>query len=146
MPPRIEVSSHNLEGDIVKRAGIVILATVALISMVFVAGAAGHRVKFESTVTAKFDKQANTFDGTVASAKRGCVATRTVNLRLRASDGSTAVVGTTVTDSTGAWVIQPTSAPAAGTYFAEAAKKVLRKNSKHHHVCASAVSKDVKVK
>jgi hypothetical protein len=124
----------------------VVLATVALVSVVFVAGAAAHRVKFESTVTAKFDKQANAFDGTVASAKRGCVTTRTVNLTLRATDGSTTVVGTAVTESNGAWVIKPASAPAAGTYFAEATKKVLRKNTKHRHVCAPAVSKDVKVK
>jgi hypothetical protein len=129
-----------------KRAGIVILAAAALISVVFVAGAAGHRVKFDSTVTAKFDKHTNVFDGNVASAKRGCVTKRTVNLRIRATDGSTTVVGTTMTASNGAWAIQSTSAPAAGTYFAEAAKKVLRKNSKHHHVCAPAVSKDVKVK
>ena len=129
-----------------KRLGTLMLATVALMSVVFVAGAAGHRVKFESTVTAKFDKQTNAFDGAVASPKPGCVTGRTVNLRMRATDGSTTVVGTAVTDSTGAWVIQPTSAPAAGTYFAEAAKKVLRKNTKHRHVCAPAVSKDVKIK
>ncbi len=122
------------------------LATVALMSVVFVAGASGHKVKYDSTVTAKFDKQANTFDGAVESPKRGCVTKRTVDLKLRASDGSTTLVGTAATDSTGAWVIQPTSAPAAGTYFAKATKKVLRKSSKHRHVCAPAVSKDVKVK
>jgi len=116
-------------------------------SVVFVAGAAGHTARFDSTVTAKFDKQASTFDGTVDSVKPPCKTNRTVNLRLRATDGSTTVVGTDVTDSLGAWVIQPTSAPAAGTtYFAEAAKKVLRKNSKHRHVCRVAVSKDVNVK
>jgi hypothetical protein len=129
-----------------KRAVTVILATVALMSVVFVAGAAGHKIKYPSTVTAKFDKHTTTFDGSVASAKRGCVKNRTVKLRSRATDGSTPVVGTAVTDSTGAWVIQPTSAPAAGDYFAEAAKKVLRKNSKHRHVCSLAASKDVKVK
>jgi hypothetical protein len=137
---------NNPTGDILKRAATVILATVALMSVVFVAGAAGHRIKYPSTVAAKFDKHTTAFDGSVASAKRGCVTDRTVNLKLRATDGSTPVVGTAVTDSTGAWVIQPTSAPVAGTYFATAAKKVLRKNSKHRHVCSRAVSKDVKVK
>ena len=129
-----------------KRLGILTLATAALMSVVFVAGAAGHKVKYDATVTAKFDKQANAFDGAVASPKSGCVTGRTVNLRMRATDGSTTVVGTAVTDSTGAWVIKPTSAAAAGTYFAEAARKVLRKNTKHRHVCAPAESKDLKVK
>ena len=122
-----------------------VLATVALISVVFVAGASGHVVRYDSTVTAKFDKKASTFDGTVDSAKGRCETNRKVNLRLRATDGSSTVVGTDLTDSLGAWVIQPTSAPAAGTYFAQAPKKVLRKNSKHRHVCKRVVSKDVKV-
>jgi len=113
-------------------------------SVVFVAGAAGHTARFDSTVTAKFDKNTNAFDGAVASAKRGCVTNRAVTVRLRAPDGSTTAVGTDATDAAGAWVIA--SAPAAGTYFAEAAKKVLRKNSKHRHICRVAVSKDVKVK
>ena len=129
-----------------KRIGTAILATVALMSVVFVAGAAGHTARFDSTVTAKFDKQTNAFDGAVASAKRGCAKNRAVTVRLRATDGSTTAVGTDTTDPAGAWVIQPTSAPAAGDYFAEASKKVLRKNSKHRHICRVAVSKDVKVK
>ena len=121
------------------------LATVALMSVVFVTGASGHVVRYDGTVTAKFDKKANTFDGTVDSAKARCETNRKVNLRLRATDGSSTVVGTDLTDSLGAWVIQPTSAP-AGTYFAQAAKKVLRKNNKHRHVCKRVVSKDVTVK
>ena len=129
-----------------KRVGTSILATVALMSVVFVAGAAGHTARYDSTVTAKCDKNSNAFDGAVASAKRGCVTNRAVTVRLRATDGSTTAVGTDATDTAGAWVIQPTSAPAAGTYFAEAAKKVLRKNSKHRHICRVAVSKDVNVK
>lgn len=129
-----------------KRVGTSILATVALMSVVFVAGAAGHTARYDSTVTAKFDKNTNAFDGAVASTKRRCVKNREVTVRLRATDGSTTAVGTDATDAAGAWAIQPASAPVAGTYFAEAAKKVLRKNSKHRHICRVAASKDVKVK
>jgi hypothetical protein len=136
-----------------KRVGILILATAAIMSVVLVAGAAGHRVKYDSTVTAKFKKaghdpytQPARFDGTVSSEKPRCAKNRTVNLRLLATDGSSTVVASDVTDLNGAWVIQPASAPAAGTYFAEATKKVLKKNSKHRHVCRKAVSKQVKVK
>ncbi len=129
-----------------KQIGTLTLATVALLSVVFVAGAFGHVVRYDSTVTAKFDKKTSTFDGTVVSAKARCETNRKVNLRLRATDVSSTVVGTDLTDSLGAWVIQPTSAPAAGTYFAQAAKKVLRKNNKHRHICKRVVSKDVTVK
>ena len=125
--------------------GSSILATVALMSVVFVAGAAGHTARFDSTVTAKFHKQTDVFDGVVASDKRRCAKNRTVTVWLRATDGSTTELGTEKTDDAGVWVIQPASAPAAGTYFAEAAKKVLRKNSKHRHICRVAASKDVKV-
>jgi hypothetical protein len=136
-----------------KRAATLILALAAIMSVVLVGGAAGHKVKFDSTVTAKFKKaghdpytQPARFEGTVDSVKPRCVKNRTVNLRLLATDGSSTVVASDVTDLNGAWLIQPASAPAAGTYFAEAAKKVLKKNSKHRHVCRAAVSKDLKVK
>ncbi len=128
-----------------KRVGTGLIAAI-LVSGVVAAGANGHAVKYDSTVTAKFDKQARTFDGAVESAKRGCAKNRSVNLRLRAADGSSTVVGTDVSDALGAWVVTSTSDPAPGTYFAEATKKVIRKNKNHRHVCAPAVSKDIKVK
>ena len=122
-------------------------------SVVFIGAAAGHRAKFDSTVTAKFKKAGNppyaepaTFDGTVDSVKPRCERNRTVNVRLRAADGSSTVVATDLTDSAGAWVIQLTTDPTPGTYFAEATRKVLRKNPNHRHICRKAVSKDVKVK
>lgn len=76
-----------------KRVGTLILATVALMSVVFVAGAAGHTVKYDSTVTAKFKKKDNTFDGAVDSPKLRCETDRKVNLRMRATDGSSAPSG-----------------------------------------------------
>lgn len=129
------------------------LATAALMSVVFVAGAAGHTARYDTTVTAKFNKahkknptaQPANFDGTVTSLKPRCEKNRKVNLRLRAADGSSTVVGTDITDSAGAWKIQPTSV-APGNYFAQAPKKVLRKSTKHRHICKKAVSKDVTVK
>ena len=136
-----------------KRAATLILALAAIMGVGLVGAAAGHKVKYDSTVTAKFKKaghdpytQPARFEGTVDSEKLRCLKNRTVNLRLLATDGSSTVVASDVTDLNGAWVIQPASAPAAGTYFAEAAKKVLKKNRKHRHVCRAAVSKEVKVK
>jgi len=42
-------------------------------------------------------------------------------------------------------VIAPSST-APGTYFATVAKKVLRKSTKHRHICRKAVSNDLQVK
>lgn len=138
-------ADHNPRERILRRLGTGLIATT-LISGVAAAGAAGHTVRYDSVVTAKFDKQAKIFDGTVDSAKRGCARKRSVNVRLRAADGSSTVIGTDLTDSLGAWVVAPTSDPAPGIYFAEATKKVTRKNEKHRHVCKPAASKDLTVK
>ena len=136
-----------------RRVGILTLAIAALMSVGLVAGAAAHTAKFETTVTAKFNKAKKggtkptpaNFDGTVTSTKPRCATNRNVELRLRATDGSSSVVGTALTDATGAWVITPASV-APGTYFAKVPKTVLRKNQKHRHICKKAVSKDVTVK
>jgi hypothetical protein len=135
-----------------KRIGISIVAAVALAGMVFAAGADAHRIKYDSAVSAKYTKPDKKdpyakggFTGSVTSEKARCAKARTVTLNLRAADGTTQVVGTDLTDATGAWSLQPSNA-AAGTYFAEVSKKVLRKSKKHRHVCKAAISKDVRVK
>lgn len=129
------------------------MATVALMSVVFVSGAAGHVVRFDTTVSAKFNKPhkkppgatVGNFDGSVSSTKPRCEKMRTVKLFKRAADGSGTSVGTDLTDANGAWVITP-SRVAPGTYFAKVTKRVLRKNTKHRHICKRAFSKDVTVK
>jgi hypothetical protein len=124
----------------------------ALTSAVFVSGAAAHRVKYDTAVSAKFNKagknpytQPANFDGKVTSPKARCQRYRNVNLRLRAADGSSSVVASALTDGNGAWVIQPANI-APGTYYAQVPRKVLRKTTKHRHICRGAISKDVKVK
>ena len=67
-------------------------------------------------------------------------------MRLRAADGTSSVVGTDLTNRAGAWAFQATGDVAPGDYFAQVAKKVLRKDAKHRHVCRKAVSGDVTVK
>jgi len=135
-----------------KRAGILILATVAMASVVFVAGANAHKAKFDTAVTIKYDKPAKNdpyakaaFDGSLSSAKARCEKNRTVDVLRRETNGTETLIGSDVTDLTGAWAIQPGSVT-PGTYFAQTAKKVLRKNRKHRHVCKAGVSKDLKVK
>lgn len=129
------------------------MASVALMSAVFVSGAVAHTFRADTTITAKYNKPkpkdphaTGTFDGTVTSAKARCVKARNVTLRMRTAAGSNPVVGSAVTDLNGAWVVTPSSTVAPGTYFAKVAKKVLRKSMKHRHICKAAVSKDVTVK
>jgi hypothetical protein len=136
----------------VKRIAIALAATLVVMSVVIVAGAAGHTARYDSTVTIKFNKpkpndpySTATFDGTVKSTKPRCEKNRAVTVRMRTADGSNPAVGTDVTDQNGVWVVTPSSS-APGTYFAQVAKKVLKKNAKHRHICRKAVSKDVTVK
>lgn len=124
---------------------------VALVSVVFVAGASAHNFAFDTAVTAKFVEPHKNdpfavgfFKGDVSSSKARCMKDRRVVLKRRESDGSVTVVGEDRTDSQGRWLIQPTSAQ--GTYFARATKKVLRKGPKHRHTCLRDSSKDVRVK
>lgn len=133
-----------------KRAATSILIATALMCVVFVAEAGAHTVRYASAVTANFKKETGkdpaTFDGVVTSSIPRCAGARQVNLRLVAADGSSTVVTTAVTDATGAWTIPQSGTVAPGTYVAEAAKKVLRKDKKHRHICAKATSKQVTVK
>lgn len=133
-----------------KRIAAVLTASVALMSVAFVSGAAGHKFKAETNVSVKFDKPkpndpyaTGGFEGKVSSDKPRCEKRRTVTLLQRTATGSTDL-GTVLTDANGAWQISP-SAVAPGTYYAKVAKRVIRKNTKHRHICKRAVSKDVKV-
>ena len=128
------------------------MTAAALMSVVFVAAAVGHDVKYDSTITAKYKKAGKdpvadpaTFAGAVDSVKAPCIADRKVSLRLRGQDGTGTEVAADQTDSAGAWEIQQASFP-VGTYYAQVGKKVLRKNSNHSHICRKAVSPDETVK
>lgn len=132
-----------------KQLGAVSLATLALMSVAFVSVADGHTSAYDSTVTAKLKKNgkdADSFYGNVDSTTLRCEMDRIVNLRLRAASGPSTLVGTDVTDSVGDWEVLLTEDAAPGTYYAVAAKKVLRKNKKHRHVCTRVLSRDLTVK
>jgi len=128
------------------------MAVMALMSAVLVSGAAGHKFKATSTVSVKFDKPKpndpyakGTFEGNVSSEKARCEKRRTVTVYQRTATGST-TVGSDVTDVNGAWQVVPAGTVAPGDYYAQVAKRVIRKNTKHRHICRAAVSKDVTVK
>lgn len=138
--------------NILKRVAVVLMASVALMSVVFVSGAVGHTFRADTTVSVKYDKpkpndpNANgSFGGNVSSEKPRCEKKRTVTLVQRTATGPTNA-GTTVTDASGAWKIAPSASVPPGSYYAKVAKRVIRKNTKHRHICKRAVSKDVTVK
>lgn len=133
-----------------KRVAASILMAVALASVVFAAGASGHRFGFESRVTSDYnDPNRHSpymhFKGEVFSEKARCVKDRRVVLKKREADGSVTTIAQDYTDREGVWLIVPASAP-EGTYFARATKKVIRKDGVHRHTCLPDVSKDMRVK
>lgn len=128
-------------------------AAIALATAAFMIGgplslASAHTAKYDSTVTIKLTKagkEGGTISGDVESATARCVAQRGVNVRMRA-EGPDPLVASAITDDAGAYELPITADLGAGDYYVVAAKKVLRKNSKHRHVCRRAVSENVTVK
>lgn len=135
-----------------KRVALVLIAAVALGSAAFVSGAYGHKFKADSSVSIRFDKPKPNdpyalggFSGDVNSEKPRCERKRKVTLVQRTATGTTNI-GTDLTDADGAWQISQSGTTAPGDYYAKVAKRVIRKNTKHRHICRRAVSKDVSVK
>lgn len=131
-----------------KRAISMIVAAVALTGAILAPAAAGHVVKYDTTVTAKFKKagkDGGTFSGAVDSTKPRCEANRTVEVKLRGTE-SDSTVGTDQTDLVGDWELVMTTDVAPGTYYAVAKRKVLRKKSGHRHLCSRVQTSDLTIK
>lgn len=131
------------------RRALKLLAAVALTSVAFAAVASAHTAKYDVVVKAKVKnggKNEGTFSGTAESTSARCSAARTVKVFQRAANPPDTLIGSDQTDTAGAWEFTPISALAPGTYYAVAAKSVLRKNKKHRHVCRRGQSADLLVK
>ena len=119
------------------------LACSALAALAVVAAA--HTARYDSTVTINFQPGhrdvSDSFSGKVLSVQDRCESHRKVSVRRRL-DGPDALVGTDLTDRDGDWEVQVPSTP-AGTYYARAKRKVLRRSPSHLHVCRPAVSNDL---
>ena len=109
--------------------------------------AAAHTARYDSTVTIAFQRghhgETDDFSGKVVSVKSRCERQRTVAVKKRV-DGADPLIGADVTNKDGEWELEVASTP-AGTYYARARRKVLRKSDNHLHVCKAAVSHDLKV-
>jgi hypothetical protein len=123
----------------------VMLACAALAALVAVAVA--HTARYDSTVTIHFQPGhgdvSDTFSGRVISVKALCERHRQVDVRRRL-EGPDELLGTTFTDRDGHWELHPGSTP-TGTYYAKAMRKVLKRTSRHRHVCKPEISNDLPV-
>ena len=125
------------------------MAAMALMSVMFVATAAGHTAHYDSTITAKHKsngQQADTFEGTVTSERLGCQRNRRVAVRKQRANQPSRLIAVDFTDSAGDWETELMGEARPGTYFAVAGKKVLRRDANHRHVCDRVRSEDVVVR
>ena len=82
----------------------------------------------------------DTFSGNVFSRNKKCIPERQVSV-FRADEGGPDLVGRDLTDAEGAWEVVAED-PGNGTYFAVVARKRVRQDDEHRHVCAQARSAD----
>jgi hypothetical protein len=128
-----------------------IVAATALACGLFAAlavVAAAHTARYDSSVTISFQRghphgEGDEFSGLVVSQKNRCQIHRTVAVRKRV-DGPDPLIGTDLTNKQGRWELKAPGTR-AGTYYARAKRKVLRRNANHLHVCRPAISNDLEV-
>lgn len=123
-------------------AGVALMAAVMALSLVAVAAA--HTVKHDSKITFQVKKNgqnADTFEGKVISNRNRCAAERQVAIYRRVG-GPDVVVSDAITDANGDYSSEAAENAPAGTYYAVAVRKVLRKDAEHRHVCRKATSSD----
>jgi hypothetical protein len=110
--------------------------------------AVAHTVKHDSKVTISFKRGhqdvSDEFSGKVISQKDRCERRREVKVKLRL-DGPDSTVGTDFTNRDGEWEVEAPDNP-AGTYYAKAMRKVLKRDDDHLHACKRVFSNDLKVK
>jgi hypothetical protein len=98
--------------------------------------ASGHKIAYDNSLKLSLDTLNGTteqYSGRVLSEKPGCRVGRTVTV-----SQSGVQVGTTVSNSSGAWALTGPVPPKGAQITASMPKKVLKKNKKHRHKCKAA--------
>ena len=120
----------------------------SLVSFSMVALASAHTLKHESTVNFHLKKngqQADSLAGKVNSSVTRCEVDRVIRIYERV-EGPDLLVDTVITDAEGKFeYVFPGDIP-EGTYYAVAARKVLKDSDEHLHLCGRAKSDDVDVR
>ena len=120
-------------------AGVAVLAALTSVSLVAVATA--HNVKYNSKVTMHVNTNGSEDDfieGEVLSNSDRCL-DRAVSIFRVVEAGDDELYFGTFTDDNGVYGAFTDDTP-AGTYYASIGRLVLRKNTKHKHVCKAATS------
>jgi hypothetical protein len=129
-----------------RRAALALLLGAALCGLA--AGAAlAHKKLIASTVAISYQgtDYGDTISGSVASPNARCVAGRAVTL-FRSTGGNNTAYGEATASASGDFKFDPKGQVfQQGTYYAEAARKVLKKNKRHRHICKPAASASVVV-
>jgi hypothetical protein len=121
------------------------LASVLALGLGVVATQATGKVKkFNTGVTIEFSNpDGYRFAGDVTSKKSKCIRNRSVELRyVTDSDPDEHVRGSTITDETGHWQIDPAGMLLIADYYAVVEKKKFRKHGKKR-VCKRGISPSV---
>jgi hypothetical protein len=129
-----------------RRPAIVSAAIALVVASGMGAPAEAHTAAFSTTQTLPFlrDTTHEAFSGQISSALADCASGQPVTLYRAAAAGSTVatIVGSTTSDSGGAWSIALPGA--AGSYYATTPQVVL-KSPAHKHTCAASKSNTVSV-
>lgn len=129
-----------------RMVGVAALACGVFAALAAVAVA--HTARYDSSVTISFQRGhhggSDEFSGLVVAPKARCEVHRTVAVKKRV-DGPDQLIDTDLTNKDGQWELKAPGTT-AGTYYARARRKVLRKDANHLHVCKPAISHDLKVK
>ncbi len=129
-----------------KRLWLTLLLATAVACAGLTAVAIAHTVRYPTTVSIKVKTRGHkpdTFEGKVTAATPRCVIGRTVKVKMSTMPTR---IGTATTDASGNWSLQLAGDAQPGDYFAIATKTVLRRNTKHVHVCKAGRSSTVTVK
>jgi hypothetical protein len=128
------------------RVALALLLAAALCGLA--AGAAlAHKKLIASAVALSYQgtDYGDTMSGSVASPNQRCVAGRAVTL-FRSTGGNSTAYGDATASASGAFKFDPKGQVfQQGTYYVQAARKVLQKNKRHRHICKPAASVSVVV-
>ena len=126
---------------------ITVVLALGILVALGVQYASAHKKVHQSEVTLLVSKASDNrtgFHGHVTSTRVRCTRNRKVEVyrRLAGPDELIGkdVTGTPPVDEDNEYVVFIEGSPEAGTYVAVANRKVLRRTSRHRHICARAVS------
>jgi len=105
-------------------------------------GGGGQKRKVATTLTIRYDRDANTFKGSAGSARKGCQRGRLVTLK-KARPGTDAKVGSDTTNRAGNWKVR--KRVRKGRFYAKVAKKVFTAKNGDRVVCLTDKSPTIKI-